>query len=67
MINICIVVNQVICDIKKKLKEKIKTILCLLFCFERARRYFQHATDAVIREVITAWLTGSRDRDHGKK
>ena len=31
------------------------------------RRLHPGATDSEVKEVVTTWLTGSRDRDNGKR
>ena len=36
-------------------------------CEDAVRRLHPGATDSEMREVVTTWLTGSRDRDSGKR
>ena len=39
----------------------------LCICADAVRRLHPGATDSEVKEVVTTWLTGSRDRDNGKR
>ena len=39
----------------------------MCICADAVRRLHPGATDSEMREVVTTWLTGSKDRDNGKR
>ena len=39
----------------------------MCICADAVRRLHPGATDSEVKEVVTTWLTGSRDRDNGKR
>ena len=41
--------------------------MCVCICADAVRRLHPGATDSEMREVVTTWLTGSKDRDNGKR
>ena len=40
-------------------------LVCI--CADAVRRLHPGVTDSEVKEVVTTWLTGSRDRDNGKR
>ena len=44
-----------------------ETYFFVSFVADGVRKQYPGATDAAIREAIASWLSGSRDRDGGKK
>ena len=42
-------------------------VVCVCICADAVRRLHPGATDSEMREVVTTWLTGSKDRDNRKR